>query len=182
MTAGSVGGGLWARTAVDLGAHVPGHAPAAETAAAARCCGTGSGGAVRWQPREQALGRGHRPAARRTRRSWARRVGRYAPRPRGTPCRVPRARTRGEEGGRGRAATARRCGWARAARSRPQGSAALGTGSHHGGHTTGCSTSTSLLATLNLVMCGMTAAEQATAMPKRTSTRKREACSFAYEL
>ena len=40
-------------------------------------------------------------------------------------------------------------GYAREARS---------TGSHCGGHATGCSASASLLATLGLVMCGMTAA------------------------
>ena len=53
---------------------------------------------------------------------------------------------------------------------------ARSTGSHCGGHAAGCSASASLLATLGLVMCGMTAAA---AMPTRTSARKREACFFA---
>ena len=52
---------------------------------------------------------------------------------------------------------------------------ARSTGSHCGGHATGCSASANLLATLGLVKCGMTAAQKAAATPMRTSARKREA-------
>ena len=52
------------------------------------------------------------------------------------------------------------------------------TGSHCGGHATGCSTSASLLATLSLVMCGMKAVKKAAATPMKKSVWKREA--FAY--
>ena len=48
-------------------------------------------------------------------------------------------------------------------------------GSHCGGNATGCSASASLLATLGLVMCGMTAAQKAAATPMRTSAQKRVA-------
>eukprot|EP00964_Phaeocystis_antarctica_P061476 scaffold36749_cov71-Phaeocystis_antarctica.AAC.1 len=46
-------------------------------------------------------------------------------------------------------------------------------GSHCGGHATRCSASASLLATLGLLMCGMTAAQKAAATPMRTSAQKR---------
>eukprot|EP00964_Phaeocystis_antarctica_P085704 scaffold54197_cov54-Phaeocystis_antarctica.AAC.1 len=54
------------------------------------------------------------------------------------------------------------------------------TGSHCGGHATGWLASASLLATLDSVMCGRKAARKAAAAPKRTSTRKLEACFFAW--
>ena len=54
------------------------------------------------------------------------------------------------------------------------------TGSHCGGHATGWLASASLLATLDSVMCGRKAARNAAAAPKRTSTRKLEACFFAW--
>ena len=53
------------------------------------------------------------------------------------------------------------------------------TGSHCGGHATGWSTTASLLATLDSVMCGRKAAQKAAATPRRTSTRKLGACFFA---
>eukprot|EP00964_Phaeocystis_antarctica_P137675 scaffold102268_cov45-Phaeocystis_antarctica.AAC.1 len=54
------------------------------------------------------------------------------------------------------------------------------TGSHCGGHAAGWLASASLLATLDSVMCGRKAARKAPAAPKRTSTRKLEACFFAW--
>ena len=56
---------------------------------------------------------------------------------------------------------------------------ARSTGSHLGGHTTGCSASASLLAALGLVMYGMTPAQIKAAAPARTGERKREACFLA---
>ena len=47
------------------------------------------------------------------------------------------------------------------------------------GHATGCSASASLLATLGLVMYGMTPAQIKAAAPARTGVRKREACFLA---
>eukprot|EP00964_Phaeocystis_antarctica_P130625 scaffold94506_cov51-Phaeocystis_antarctica.AAC.1 len=55
-------------------------------------------------------------------------------------------------------------------------------GSHCGGHATGCSASTNLLATLGLVTCGMTAAQKAAAMPMRTSVGKCVACFLVCRL
>ena len=52
-------------------------------------------------------------------------------------------------------------------------------GSHLGGHATGCSASASLLATLGLVMYGMTPAQIKAAAPARTGVRKRRACFLA---
>ena len=56
---------------------------------------------------------------------------------------------------------------------------ARSTGSHVGGHATGCSASASLLAALGLVMYGMTPAQIKAAAPARTGVRKREACFLA---
>lgn len=53
---------------------------------------------------------------------------------------------------------------------------ARSTGSHLSGHATGCSASAGLLATLGLVMYGMTPAQIKAAAPARTGVRKREAC------
>ena len=59
---------------------------------------------------------------------------------------------------------------------------ARSTGSHCGGLTTAWSASASLLATQGFVVFGMKAAQKAAAKPMRTSARKRELCSFAYNL
>ena len=64
--------------------------------------------------------------------------------------------------------------------SEPDEFAPRSTGSHCGGHATGCSTSATLLATLGLVMCGMKAVKKAAATPMRKSAWKCEACPFAY--
>ena len=57
---------------------------------------------------------------------------------------------------------------------------ARSTGSHPGGHATGCSASASLLATLVLVTYGMTPAQiSKAAAPARTGVWKREACFLA---
>ena len=57
---------------------------------------------------------------------------------------------------------------------------ARSTGSHCGGHALGWLFSTSLLATLGFVMCGlMMAAQKAAATPMRTSARKRGPSFFA---
>ena len=53
------------------------------------------------------------------------------------------------------------------------------TGSHCGGTATGWLTSANLLATLDLVMCGVKAAWKAAATPMRTSARKPGAPFFA---
>ena len=53
------------------------------------------------------------------------------------------------------------------------------TGSHCGGTATGWLTSANLLATLDLVMCGVKAAWKAAATPMRTSARKPGASFFA---
>ena len=59
------------------------------------------------------------------------------------------------------------------------GGAARSTGSHCGGTATGWLASANLLATLDLVMCGVKAAWKAAATPMRTSARKPGASFFA---
>ena len=59
---------------------------------------------------------------------------------------------------------------------------ARSTGSHCGGHASGWLISTSLLATLGFVICGLKAAQKAAATPMRTSVRKLEASFFACRL
>ena len=56
---------------------------------------------------------------------------------------------------------------------------ARSTGSHLGGHATGCPAPASSLATLGLVMYGTTPAQIKAVAPARTGVRKREACFLA---
>ena len=60
------------------------------------------------------------------------------------------------------------------------GAEASSTGIHCSGHVTGCATFASLLVTLGLVVCGITAARKVAAATMRTSARKLEASFLAY--